>query len=255
MSMRFIRRSSMLLGAAAVLCSFGSMSAEAATIVPTGGSFGNMKPTGNIPAAYGTTSGYSEITYLFDNFGQNPYLITSTASEVSTTVTEDSLSLSGVARSFYDATHFDVVSGSMGGTTGFDLTESTLTRFSLTQPHGAWINTASGLSITLRDAAGAIVLGCIGEGLYYNVTGGCRRGSQPTNGDQSTNLEHDGLLQLAAGHYDLSFSGSGRAVAGVAVTTDFDFQLATPVPLPASGWLLVSGLGLLARRRRRAAEA
>ncbi len=112
MSMRFIRRSSMLLGAAAVLCSFGSMSAEAATIVPTGGSFGNMKPTETSRRRMARRSAYSEITYLFDDFGQNPYLITSTASEVSTTVTADSLSLSGVARSFYDATHFDVVSGS-----------------------------------------------------------------------------------------------------------------------------------------------
>jgi len=250
MSMRFIARSSKWCMAAAVLGSFGSMSAEAATIVPTGGSFGNMKPTGVIPAQYGTVSAYQQITILEDNFPLPPQNVIRTAAEVSTTLTPDTLSLSGTAHSYFDATNFSVVSGSMGGTIGFDLSDSALTRFSLSQLPGTWINDVSGLSITLRNAAGAIVLGCIGEGLYYNVSGGCRLGSQPTNGDQSTDLEHEGLLQLAAGHYELSFNGSGQALSSNPVDTQFDFQLTT-VPLPASAWLLVSGLGLLARRGRR----
>ncbi len=76
-------------------------------------------------------------------------------------------------------------------------------------------------------------------------------GSQPQVGDQNADLLHDGLLQLGAGHYELSFFAAGQTIRLGPSDTQFDFKLTT-VPLPASAWLLVSGLGLLARRRRRA---
>lgn len=45
------------------------------------------------------------------------------------------------------------------------------------------------------------------------------------------------------------------SISGTSADATYDFQVAAPIPLPAAGWLLLSalgGLGLVARRRRKA---
>ncbi len=139
--------------AAAVLYSFGSMAAEAATIVPTGGSFGNMTPDCPSCAVRHclrvSRDHYSPPIFprpgvVLDRGGSHD--LDHSCAELSEPLRHGCSYMD--AQDTSDALDDIVVSGSMGGTIGFDLTESATTRFSLSQMPYAWTNDVSGVSIT-----------------------------------------------------------------------------------------------------------
>ncbi len=85
----------------------------------------------------------------------------------------------------------------------------------------------------------------------FGVPGGCELGAVPTDPRFAGPLALYGLVQLPAGQYDLSFAVSSTYDAGNPVNSDFTFSLSPPVPLPASAWLMLSGLvgvGAFARK-------
>ncbi|WP_424967869.1 VPLPA-CTERM sorting domain-containing protein [Dinoroseobacter sp. S375] len=63
------------------------------------------------------------------------------------------------------------------------------------------------------------------------------------------------VLSFDADNLYLNFAGSGAGVAGDQVVIDFTVSDVTPVPLPAGGLLLLSGLGAIAVFKRRKKSA
>jgi hypothetical protein len=236
MQMHFATRCS--LGVAAFFCFMGAQTAQAATIlVPTGGLLSPDSPA--VPAEYGEFGAdYNQlITDYFDFSNLSTELVKMGRLEGSYTPT--ALTVAGHADTYL----YQVGGGSISyisGQLGFDLAESAVVRFSLSQSERARFS--PNLSLTLRDATGDVALGCVG-----GRSMGCRAGSQP--GWVDAGVSPAGGVELEAGHYELYIAAFSDYSAGIPINADFNFQLTT-VPLPGTAWLLVSGLGLLARRRR-----
>lgn len=233
-----------LLAVAVLAFLTGAISAHAATLVPTGGTLPNMTPD-SVPAVYGQFD--SEYRALVSGYLHG--------SEEWTT----ELATLGWVRSFYTTTFLNIggsastiqgdvmnTPGYVAGVLGFDLTESTSVLFSFAPSASDFPAAQPTVSVTLRNAADQIVLGCVSNSA--SVGTGCLVGLLPDDA-HADGRSMMGLIQLAAGHYDVHFDAS--TLGAVNGYTAFGFDVTT-VPVPGTAWLLVSGLGLLARRRRAA---
>jgi hypothetical protein len=226
------RCSTRILAAAVIAFALGATSAHAeAVFVPTGGML-DVNPA-TVPAANGHFSGIRD-QLVTDYFGgSEPTTRSVTLGHITGNYVPNAVLVSGRAMT-YRAQTGGTYGTRLSGQIGFDLTETALVYFSLAQtsassPQGIW-NADPGVSVTLWDGDGNIVLGCAGRGTAYNLPGGCSIGSQPIPWDNQRK-PFDGAIELAAGHYELGFSSVSDQGAGVPFNSDFSFGVST-VPLP-----------------------
>jgi len=249
--MKNTHHSSLLTACASVtLIAALSSGNAAAAMISTGGTL-----TGVSPGSVGTGAPAINSTQSGDVDDVNPFTGQTfkdhvTYASVSGSVGPSALSLDAQAQTFYSAlTNAPQLEGNITGTIGLDVTEAETATFS-------WANVFSTYfprhgSLTIKSASGAVVLGCVAEGLMAGVNGGCEVGATPSPTDGSATLLKQGSFNLAAGEYSLLFAVSSGTNVGHPDNAGYDFSMnVTPVPLPAGLPLLLSGLASLGTATR-----
>ncbi|MGO8854441.1 MAG: VPLPA-CTERM sorting domain-containing protein [Steroidobacteraceae bacterium] len=239
--MKHVWTAALLVGAIAV--SQPSVGRADAVLVPTGGTLGGVTPA-TVSANYGSFAA----TQTQQIFILGPEQTASVGGNYSPT----GVTIAATATTYYAPVPPPgpaPTTGAASGVIGFDLTSAAAYSFNWSQ--NTFSNQQPLASLKLTTSGGSVVLGCIGQFGMFGVPGGCELGAVPTDPRFAGPLALYGLVQLPAGQYDLSFAVSSTYDAGNPVNSDFTFSLSPPVPLPASAWLMLSGLvgvGAFARK-------
>ncbi len=233
-----------LLAVAVLAFLTGAISAHAATLVPTGGTLPNMTPD-SVPAVYGQFD--SEYRALVSGYlhGSEEWTTESRDARMGPQFLHDHIPQYRGQRQHHPGRRHEHA-WLRGGCAGFDLTESTSVLFSFAPSASDFPAAQPTVSVTLRNAADQIVLGCVSNSA--SVGTGCLVGLLPDDA-HADGRSMMGLIQLAAGHYDVHFDASTRGCRERLRPS------ASTLPLcrflaPRGCWSQDSGL--LARRRRAA---